>query len=306
MISLKTETSNLNTRDNYLKSIENFNSRDIVRKALIHFDNYLELSNFTESPYIEKLRSYNQDPLLYQNLNYFVQHLNNNLHPRTVRTYFSSVKQYLRVFHGLRIYNEDIKTYIKFPKILKEEKIPLDHKTIQVLIDNASNYMKLVILALVSSGMRVNSLLQLRFSDLKEPFVSVRAETTKTGREYKTFFSKQVWEIINLLKNQADSGDYVFCSNYEPKKSLDELEAKFLLLRHKAKLEKKYNNSNVHTITIHRFRAFCKTMAADICNKDFAEGLIGHEGYLPTYNALPDDMRYYNYIKVEPRLSFKI
>lgn len=295
------------TRKNYLDSIENFNTRDLTRKALIYWDGYLTINNLDEEQYILKLKEMGQDPNFYLNLNQFTQHLiNNGIHPRTIRAYFSAVKQYLRG-QGLRIYNEDVKQFVKFPKILKETRIPLDHKTIQILLDNASNYMKLVILALVSSGMRVSELLQLTYKDLKEPYVNLRAETTKTGVERKTFFSKQVWPILNhFLKNLEDSADYVFCSNYEPKVSLDELESKFALLRNKARLSKKYNNSNVNTITIHRFRAFCKTQASEVCGKDFAEGLIGHEGYLGGYYGLPDDEKLKNYLKIESRLIFRI
>jgi len=296
----------LNDRTKYLSSIDNFNTRDLTRKALIYWDGYLSVNKLIESDYILLLKSMGQDPNFYLNLNQFVQHLiNNGKHPRTIRAYFSAVKQYLRN-QGLRIYNEDIKQFVKFPKILKETRIPLEHKTIQILLDNASNYMKLVILAAVSSGARVSELLQLTYKDLKEPFVNIRAETAKTGVERKTFFSKQVWIILNLLKSQTQTDDYVFCSNYEPKKSLDELENKFALLRNRSKLSKKYNNSNVNTITIHRFRAFCKTQASEICGKDYAEGLIGHEGYLGGYYGLSDEEKLKNYLKVEPKLIFKI
>src|SRR3990170_3592817 len=232
-------------RQTYLKTIENYNSRDLARKALIYWDGYLSINKLIESDYILLLKSMVQDPNFYLNLNQFVQHLiNNGKHPRTIRAYFSAVKQYLRT-QGLRIYNEDIKTFVKFPKILKETRIPLDHRTIQILLDFSSNYMKLVILAAVSSGARISELLQLRYSDLTEPFVKIRAETAKMGVERKTFFSKQVWLILNLLKSQTQTDDYVFCSNYEPKKSLDELESRFGMLRDKSKLSKKYNNSNV-------------------------------------------------------------
>src|SRR3972149_3658526 len=248
----------LNDRTKYLSSIDNFNTRDLTRKALIYWDGYLSVNKLIESDYILLLKSMGQDPNFYLNLNLFVQHLiNNGKHPRTIRAYFSAVKQYLRN-QGLRIYNEDIKQFVKFPKVLKE------------------------------------------------PFVNIRAETAKMGVERKTFFSKQVWIILNLLKSQTQSDDYVFCSNYEPKKSLDELESKFALLRNRSKLSKKYNNSNVNTITIHRFRAFCKTQASEICGKDYAEGLIGHEGYLGGYYGLSDEENLKNYLKVEPKLIFKI
>lgn len=293
-------------RKTYLEDIPNANSKDFARKALIHYDNYLSLQKQTEEWHIKKLLAFGTQPDLYLELGHIKQHLvNNGLHPRTVRNYFNAIKTYLRA-QGIRIYNEDVKTFVRFPKILREEKHALDKRQIQALIDHSSNYMRFVILALVSSGMRVSELLQLEYRDLKYPYVKLRAETTKTGVARTTFFSSQVWEIIQILKSQAHTNDYVFCSNYEPFRSLAELETKFSKVRHKAGLESTYNNSNVHHVTIHRFRAFCKTQASDVINKDFAEGLIGHEGYLGTYNTMADQDKRERYLKLESRFIFNI
>jgi integrase len=294
------------TQNEYLKNIDNANSKDFARKALIHFYNYLSINDSTEENYIAQLLQYNQDPKLYNELSNIKQHLvNNGLHPRTTRTYFNQIKLYLRS-KNVRIYNEDVKTFVRFPKILKEEKIPLDRKIIQKLLDNSDNHMKFVILGLVSSGCRVSELLQLLFSDLKYPYVKIRPEIAKTGVARTTFFSSQVWSMINLLKSQADSDDYVFCSEYQPKVSLDELETKFGRTRQKAVLISRYQHSRYHHVTIHRFRAFCKTQASQVCDKDYAEGLIGHEGYQGTYNSLSDEEKLDNYKKLESRFIFTI
>ena len=290
----------------YLDSIPNLNSKDFAKKALLHFNNYLSIKETTEQDYLAILSDFGQDAKLYNELSNIKQHLiNNNLHPRTIRTYFNQVKLYLRS-NNIRIYNEDVKTFVRFPKILKEEKIPLDRKTIQKLVDNSDNHMKFVILGLVSSGCRVSEILQLLYSDLKFPFVKIRSEIAKTGMARTTFFSKQVWDIINLLKSQADTDDYVFCSEYQPKVSLDELERKFDTVRKKSGLTDRYTTSRYHHVTIHRFRSFCKTQASQVCDKDFAEGLIGHEGYLGTYNSLSDEEKLDNYKKLESRFIFTL
>ena len=294
------------TQKDYLDNITNLNSKDFARKALIHFNNHLDTIGTNEENYIKLLLSFGQDPKLYNELNYIKQHLiNHSLHPRSIRSYFNQIKLYLRS-ENIRIYNEDVKTYVRFPKILKEEKIPLDKNIIQKLIDNSENRMKLIIMALVSSGCRVSEVLQLEFGDLQEPFVKIRPEIAKTGMGRTTFFSSQVWEIINLLKSQAESGDYVFCSNYQSKGSLDELERKFDSIRRKAGLVSRYKISKVHHVTIHRLRSYCKTQASTVNDKDFAEGLIGHEGYLGTYNSLSDEEKLFKYKKVEPRFTFTI
>ena len=292
------------TRDDWLGTINSINSQDMARKALKYWDLFLKSRKVSEKGFIEDLKKIQKDTTFYQYLNLFVQYLGEQkLHPRTIRSYFSEFKQYLRS-KGFRIYNEDIKQFVKFPRVLKETRVPLDHKTIQILIDKASDDMKLIILALLSSGMRASELLQLTKNDLTEPCVNLRAETTKTGSQRTTYFSKQVWD---LLKNGAKrKGGYVFCSNYRPKKSLEELENKFSSIRDKCKLTKRYTTSNIHTVTLHRFRAFCKTWASEKVGKDFAEGLIGHEGYLSGYYGLSDEEKLKNYNKLEPYLTFKI
>lgn len=290
----------------YLINIDNLNSNDFARKALKHFNEYLDTIELQESNYLELLEGYGQDAKLYNELNNIKQHLvNHSLHPRTIRNYFNQIKLYLRS-ENIRIYNEDVKTFVRFPKILKEEKIPLDRKIIQKLINNSDNTMKLIILALVSSGCRVSEILQLTFEDLQEPFVKIREEIAKTGMARTTFFSSQVWQIIGFLKSQADTADYVFCSMYQPKGSLDELERKFASIRHKAGLITRYKTSRYNHVTIHRLRSYTKTQASQVNDKDFAEGLIGHEGYLGTYNSLSNEEKLVNYKKVEPRYTFTL
>lgn len=294
------------TQKDYLDAIPNLNSKDFARKAFIHFNAYLSLKEMTEADYILMLQSLGQDARMYNELARIKDHLvNNGIHPRTIRNYFNQIKLYLRS-QNVRIYNEDVKTFVRFPKILREEKIPLDKKKIQKLLDSSDNYMKFVILALVSSGARVSEILQLVFSDLAYPYVKIRSEIAKTGVSRTIFFSSQVWSIISLLRNQADNGDYVFCSEYQPTKSLGVLEGKFDIIRKKAGLVGKYSTSNYHHVTIHRFRSFCKTQASEVCNKDFAEGLIGHDGYIGTYNSLSDEEKLANYKKLESRFIFTL
>ena len=117
------------------------------------------------------------------------------LHPRSVRSYFSCIKGYLRS-KGFRIYNEDVKQFIKLPRIFKEQKEAISKDTIQLLLDNASPRMKLTIMCLVTSGMRANEFLQLRASDLQEPKVILRPEITKTGVGRTTYFSPQTWGLV--------------------------------------------------------------------------------------------------------------
>ena len=279
----------------------------MTAKALRYWTMFLESKGTNETNQIIDLKQIQRDPEFYLALNEFVQYLKfKNLHPRTVRSYFSCIKGYLRS-RGFRIYNEDVKQFIKLPKILKEQKEAISKDTIQLLLDNASPKMKLAIMCLVTSGMRANEFLQLRASDLQEPKVILRPEITKTGVGRTTYFSPQTWGLVAAKLLERDNQDYVFCYNYRPLKSLIELESKFGKLRDKCGISKRYNISKVHTLTLHRLRAYLKTEASEACGKDYAEGLIGHEGYLSTYYNLTDEARFKNYInKLAPLLTFRL
>ena len=279
----------------------------MARKSLLYWDSFLKHRKVKEAGFIESLKEIQRDPQFYQYLNLFVQYMiNQKLHPRTVRSYFSSIKGYLRS-QGFRIYNEDVKQFIKLPKIYKEQKVPLEKQTIEKMLKKASPKLRLCILGLVTSGMRSSELLQLKKSDLQEPKVIIRPEITKTGAGRTTYFSKQTWSLLAPVLSRKDKNDYVFGSNYRPLKSLLELENRFGELREALHISNRYTTSRVHTITLHRLRAFCKTQASEACGKDYAEGLIGHEGYLSTYYNLTEEAKYSNYInKLEPLLTFKI
>lgn len=295
------------TRDDFLNNISALNTKEMAIKALKHWDAFLKHRKVKEAGFIESLKEIQKDPQFYQYLNLFVQYMNEQkLHPHSVRSYFSSIKGYLRS-QGFRIYNEDIKQFVKLPKLLKEQKVALEKNTIQTMLKKADKELKIIILGLVTSGMRSSELLQLKKSDLQKPRIVLRPEITKTGVGRTTYFTSQMWDLIGPVLSRKRNSDYVFCSNYRPLKSLIELENKFGMLRDRLHISTRYTTSRVHTITLHRLRAFCKTQASEACGKDYAEGLIGHEGYLSTYYNLTEDAKYRNYLsKLEPLLTFKI
>ncbi len=167
--------------------------------------------------------------------------------------------------------------------------------------------MKRLILCSTVSGTRVSELLQLKKSDLKKPYVYIRPEIAKLGVARTTFFSDQAWKILKKTLDQKPTHGYVFCSNYRPLKTLEGIEAEFDKIRTLSKLDNRYEISRVHHITIHRLRAFLKTLASDKVGKDYAEDLIGHEGYLSTYYNTTDSAKYKIYKEIlMPELEFNL
>lgn len=279
------------------------NSGELSIKAIKWFDKYILGLSMNEAEIIAQLTKVKEEPAFYQFLDNFIQYLlANHLSPGTIPTYFSFVKDYLRA-KGFRIYNEDVKQFIHFPKHIREKREPVTMESISILYSNATPKMKAIISFALSTGMRITEILLAILSDIESTKVSVRAETTKTKVDRITYMSKQAQADLMLIINDKQPTDHIFVKQYTPQHTLIALEKEFNLLRKKCELTKQYRLTRNHHITIHRFRAFCKTMASEVCGQDFAEGLVGHEGYLSTYYALPEAQRYKNYQKLEPFLT---
>lgn len=270
------------------------NNREGAVKSLKWFDKYLSSLGDTEDSIMPKLRELDTTNFCLF-LNGFVQFMSKELHPHSVQTYLSFIKSYFRK-QGFKIYNEDVKQFIDMPRLTKESRSPLTKKEIKILVDDARPYLKMVILWLESSGMRISEFLQLTKEDVKldlDPVeIHIRAETTKTRSDRVTFISQQAKESITngLFKP------------YNAKADLLNLEQQFMHLRKKCNLDEKYRTSNVHHITLHTFRSYFRTVAG-MFNKDFAEDILGHEGYLSQYIRLPIETKREYYKQLEPKLK---
>lgn len=265
-------------------------------KAFKWFDKFLGAQNETEESIMPKLREVKGSDEFYLFLNSFVQFMFKDLHPHSVQTYFSFIKSYLRK-SGFKIYNEDVKHFIDIPRVINESREPLTKDTISILLEHASPYLQMVILCLVSSGMRSSEFLQLQPEDIKfnaEPVeVHIRAETTKTKSDRVTFLSKQA--VKNIDKE-------MLFKPYNPKLSLLNLEHSFGKLRDECNLLGKYRTSNVHHVTLHTFRSFFRTQVG-LINRDFAEDFLGHQGYLKQYIRFSLEQKRQFYLEVEPELT---
>ena len=267
------------------------NNKQGAENAFKWFDKYLSSLGETEDSVLPKLREIKGQEEFYLFLNGFVQFMTSSIHAHSVQTYLSFTKSYLRK-QGFKIYNEDVKQFIDMPRLMKESKVPLEKPQIKKLFDNATPYMKMVITWLVSSGMRISELNNLEKDDVDfsaDPIeIHLRAEATKTKQDRLTFISHQAM-------------DYKTKDIFKPK-SLLAIEQQFSNLRDRSGLNNMYRTSRVHHITLHTFRSYFRTIAG-MKSKDFAEDVLGHEGYLSQYIRLTmDDKRNY-YREIEPKLT---
>ena len=271
------------------------NNREGAIKSFKWFDKYLSSLGATEDSIMPKLHEIKGKDEFYLFLNGFVQFMLKDLAPNSVGTYLTPIKSYLRK-NGFKIYKEDAKQFIDMPRKIKETRVPLTKKEIKLLIAEATPYMKMVLLWLASSGMRISEFLQLTKDDVKldlDPVqIHIRGETVKIKSDRVTFISQQAKESMTKA---------IF-KEYTPLSDLLNVEQQFDHLRTKCGLDTKYRTTNTHHITLHTFRSFFRTQAGKI-NADIAEDIAGHEGYLKQYirPSLEDKIAFYK--QIEPSLT---
>lgn len=246
--------------------------------------------------------------------------------PRTIRVYFAFTKSWLRMCHKIRLLQEDIADYVQFPKVIQEQRKPLDVETIKLILENCSKKRRCLYLVLLSSGMRIGEALALRRkhfdlnSDPCKVTIPAGITKTKTGRE--SYISSEAKRL--LLKIINDKEDK-FKTRHE-KKDLTEEDKKYLdnervfgtydeiyravvnegqrfgKLRRSINLTEKYEDSPRNTVTIHTFRRFFHTKASNKHGSDYANAMDGHSGYLKQYYALDEQERIKKYKELEPHL----
>ncbi|NIP61699.1 MAG: tyrosine-type recombinase/integrase [Nitrosopumilaceae archaeon] len=302
----------------------------IVNKHGLGFRDFLKKEhNIDELEFVEQAKEEKLD--VYTTLRDFVVFLDSaGYKPKTITTRLAAIKGYLR-YLGLKIYTEDCKQIIRVPKNVKEPEAALTRELIQRVLRNASPKIQTVILMLVSSGMRIGELVQIKLSDIDftttPTTVRLPARITKTRSARETFISA---EATNSLKDYlvrahswSDNGDNshlddltIFGMGYLGEKRRKEhplypphLIATGVLMRqlknYLAKLpelDKKNPNGN-RIIHFHAFRKFFRTVVGNVCGRDFAEALIGHSFYMDTYYQLSYEKKRDLYLEAEPHLT---
>src|SRR2546428_1191568 len=246
------------------------NSRNGAKTSLHWFETFLHTAynSKTEREIIEELKVLSYDHTrstqLYLFVNAFVQYLNTKgLSPRAIRIYTMFVKSYLR-YHGIKIYTDDIKEFVNFPKIIKERRQPLTIESIRKLLEAThEKRLKGIMLTAASSGARIGEILQstVRDFDFKHTPVRfrIRAETTKTREEHETFISQEATNVVKLLIKDKKEDDLIFCRKWNTT-TLPSVETYFANIRKQAGLTDKYANG-MYKVNIHAFRAFFFTKA---------------------------------------------
>lgn len=229
----------------------------------------------------------------------------------TIVCYFNSFRAYLW-YRRIRLDRRDIKQNLFFPKMLRESSISLNPRDLQSILQVSKLEFRFQLLALVSSGMRVNELGQIQWSNLdlthSNAMVKIPARISKTGRSRISFFSKQTSDMLRYRYNSvrtAESG-LVFCGDRTPEQTVNLMLKRFGSARRKARLMERHNygRQNRYEIHLHSLRTYFIT-ATNKVQFGLGHVLAGHGFYMKEYNVYSvRDLRNM-YKKAEKDLTFR-
>jgi len=307
-------------------------------------------SEFTVKTYntsINKLRSFLDERYQYNEIQFVKEITNENLNvyeilreyvvyidkkgykPRSIRAYLSGAKGYLR-YIGVRINSDDFRQIVKIPKAMTNHEKALTKEILIRLLRVCHQKLQTSILVIVSSGLRIGELVQLRLDDIdftsSPTKIRIRAETTKTRQGRETFITVEATKALkDYLVSYFDwneKGDNSHMNQkpifgrtskgetYDNQKNsgnrwASELSLQQSLRTHVDKIpELNVKNENDRSlIHWHSFRKYFRTTVGNEVNRDFAEALMGHDFYMSTYYTLSEEKRRELYLKAEPELT---
>lgn len=320
------------SKDDWLEDIgtNSIKSKETAKYSIRMFELYFEYEGINPDSEIKKWQVWaieNDLRSVCLSLNKFIHFLNKNhddielnkkcknarvkfkkKNAKTIKTYFSFVKTYLRVCHGIRITKEDVKDFMKaFPKIKKERRRPITIQVLKLIFSKAEPKQKALYSVLISSGMRLGEAIHLRKKDFhlnENPVrITLLADFTKEKEERETFISREaVDKLLPFIENKKDD-DNVFA--YYPEdlaESTIHEDQYFGRLRERLGLIERYHNSRNFIYSIHSMRAYFSTKASDKHGEEYAHALDGHTGYLKQYyRKTPEEMAKM-YKELEPGL----
>jgi len=241
--------------------------------------------------------------------------------PMTIRLYFSFIRSYLRQCFRIKLDQDDIKDFVRLPKMIMEERRPIEFDTLKKIFFASSAVRRTLYCVLISSGMRIGEALALRLSDIhldeKPTRISIRKETTKTRQARTTFIT---WEATDMLKEiipGKTSNDRVFTEFSNNRLAVQNEEQYFFKLRGRMgqkapEMLEKYpgeddENGNPtygcrYIVNIHAMRGYFHTRASQKHGEGYANALDGHRAYLKQYYRLTQEERAEKYLELEPYL----
>ena len=267
-----------------------YNTKATYKGAL---KGYFELLQTDPKTYFTDNRNYDADILFY------AQNIKGKFAPKTYHVYISCLRKFLsrnRVNLDPNT-KEDLNFLQKIKEPLTRDRIPTKEE-LRNILSYANLRDKAIYLTLLSSGIRVGELVQIKtydiFLDEKPVRIELDAEYCKNKTSRTVFISNETkrylekWlstEREKWLKNDAKRG-----MSLKYKKNADDerifpltttaIRVKWNQFLDKAELGKKDRKTGIREIHVHCLRKYFRTRIATVCRQDIVEHLLGHKGYL--------------------------
>jgi len=224
--------------------------------------------------------------------------------PLSARQTFNSVKAFFE-YYDRTLPAKDLKFIrYKLPKgNARTIEKDLDIETIRIILQHLDVKGRALILALASSGMRINEALTLSLEDIdlkaKPACFTIRGENSKTGDNRISFISAEATEAVNewlkvredYIRSSANRNNGLIKSGKGTPKAVEGEPRLFPFSDQnantiwdnalvKAGLLTRDKTTNRKQLHYHQFRKFFISQLSLIVSKEIAETLAGHNGYL--------------------------
>jgi len=290
------------TEEKMIQQYQELTKEDNVESVCLLLDRFIEFLNEDHDDILIKSIANPKDkPLTLKKKN-----------PNTIKIYFGFVKSYLRVCHRIKIPNEDVKDFMRFPKAIKEPRRAISLETIKNIFAYSGRKRKAFYYLLISSGMRVSEGLALKKQDFhlnENPVrITLPAKITKTNEGRDSYISSEGFEKLKPFLEEKEDNEIIF-SNGNIDRAVTIEEQAIGYIRKKLNLTEKYPDSPRYLVNIHCFRAYFHTKASQKHGSDYANALDGHGAYLKQYYRETPEERARKYKELEPSLfieSFKL
>lgn len=263
-----------------------------IRSICLSLDNFV---SFLDKDHDEIILNPNQAPMHFKRKT-----------PKTIKNYFSFVKSYLRICHGIRLTSDDVKDYVQFPKPRREPRRPISLDTLKKIFNYVSPEKRALYYILISSGMRISEALSLKkinFHLDENPIrITLEAEHTKTKESRETYITSEAYEKIKPFLEDKSDNDLIFSDCENIYTAVIKAEQNFGYWRKQLGLTEKYPNSSRYVVNLHCLRAYFHTKASQKHGSDYANALDGHGAYLKQYYREDPKERAKKYKELEPSL----
>ena len=291
------------TRAGFVDRYNKPKTRTAAVTALSAWDAFLRDRGLGEADLFVALRNDPEKNQRYILLDQLVQHWKRTKSVSSMKTYLYFVKAWLKL-NDIALDQFKLKEYVRIPKGVRERRKGIDQNVIRKILACATNPLyKTMIYVLVSSGMRIGEVLEMRASWIdfgsRPVKITIPGIHTKTQTDRITFVTPEAEKWLRDICAGKKPEDRVFPVSYNT------------ALAYIARIRKKCGftergANGFSTVRIHAFRGFAENRMSRF-NPEFAHAMLGHTKDLNSYyqSGQTDEVAGEDYMKATEFLTIE-